>query len=260
MLRSMDEMKSYTVMSADNDIVGQVHDFYFDDMVWAARYMVVDLGTWLPGRKVLISSVAFDQPDWGGGVSFPVKLSQEQIENSPSIDTDQPVSRQAEEELIRYYDWPAYWHDVTFYEAGAVGMTPEDYLHSQRKAAEAEAAHQPTAVAEATTSPNLRSISEVIGYHIEAADGNLGHVEDLIVDTESWTIRYLVIDTSNWWFGKKVLISPMWVDHIVWEENRVYVELNRDAIQSAPEYNPYDPINRVYENRLFDYYGRPYYW
>ena len=268
MLRSMNEMKTYSVVSSagKTDVVGQVYDFYFDDATWATRYMVVDLGTWLPGRKVLISPVALAQPDWGGGVSFPVNLRREEIESSPSIDTSQPVSRQDEEVLIDHYDWPAYWNDVNFYDAQAVGMNPKAYVDSRRVANKVHAqvaekvAPERTVAAETETVPSLRSLNEVTGYYIEATDGDIGHVEELIVDTETWEIRYLVIDTKNWWPGKKVIISPKWVSTIDWDDKRVGVDLTREDIKSAPEYDSKVPVNRDYETHLFDYYGRPYYW
>lgn len=258
MLRSMKEMTGYSVVSSANEVVGQVYDFYFDDHSWTTRYMVVDLGTWLPGRKVLISPAALGQPNWGGGVSFPVELSREKIENSPPVDTDQPVSRQAEEDLAKHYDWPAYWDDVTFFEAGAVGMAPEAYLETRREVAEAKATQETTQPQANPTT--LRSVNTVIDYYIEATDGDIGHVEDIIVDTDTWNIRYLVIDTKNWWPGKKIVISPLWVNNIDWQSKHVGVDLTRDDIQSAPEYDPKNPVNRDYEKRLFDFYGRPYYW
>ena len=60
--------------------------------------------------------------------------------------------------------------------------------------------------------PHLRSSRAVTGYHIQATDGDLGHVEDFIVDDHSWTIRYMVLDTTNWWPGKKVLVAPDWIE------------------------------------------------
>jgi hypothetical protein len=113
---------------------------------------------------------------------------------------------------------------------------------------------------EAHNDPHLRSAKEVAGYHVHCTDGELGHVADFIIDDETWTLRYLVIDTSNWWFGKKVLVSPRWVQEVSWAKSMVYVDLPRDTIKNSPEWNPATPVNREYEERLYDYYGRPTYW
>jgi hypothetical protein len=133
MLRSLTEIDGYTILDLSNEKVGYVNDFYFDDAAWVIRYLVVDTGVWLPGRQVLISPVALEQPDWGSGVSLPVRLTKQQIEASPPIATDKPVSRQKEVKLADYYRWPAYWNAVTFFDAHAVGMDPEAYLESYRR-------------------------------------------------------------------------------------------------------------------------------
>jgi sporulation protein YlmC with PRC-barrel domain len=106
----------------------------------------------------------------------------------------------------------------------------------------------------------LRSLEEVKGYHIQATDGKIGHVEDFIVDDESWEIRYLVVDTRKWLHGKQVLLSPKWIQEIKWLESNVYVDLSREAVRNSPKYDPFSPVNREYEIRLYDYYGRPKYW
>jgi hypothetical protein len=73
------------------------------------------------------------------------------------------------------------------------------------------------------TDSHLRSTKAVTGYHIEALDGELGHVDGFIVDDESWAIRYMEVATRNWWPGKKVLVSPAWIDRMSWEDSKVYV-------------------------------------
>jgi hypothetical protein len=106
----------------------------------------------------------------------------------------------------------------------------------------------------------LRSAKQVRGYRIQGSDKAIGHVDDFIVDDETWEVRYLAIDTSNWWLGKRVLIAPQWANRVSWDERNVYVGLTREAIKSSPEWNPNAAINREYEARLYDYYGRPVYW
>jgi sporulation protein YlmC with PRC-barrel domain len=106
----------------------------------------------------------------------------------------------------------------------------------------------------------LRSVAEVRGYHIEGSDGAIGHVDDFVVDDESWEVRYLVVDTSNWWFGNKVLVAPHWASRISWGERKVYVDVSRQAIKDSPEWNPTATIDRAYEEHLYDHHGRTPYW
>ena len=110
------------------------------------------------------------------------------------------------------------------------------------------------------TDSHLRSTKAVTGYHIEALDGELGHVDGFIVDDESWAIRYMEVATRNWWPGKKVLVSPAWIERVSWEDSKVYAGLTREAIKNAPEFVDFTPITRDYENRLYSHYGRPPYW
>ena len=101
---------------------------------------------------------------------------------------------------------------------------------------------------------HLRSTSAVSGYNIQALDGDIGHVEDFVIDDETWVIRYLVIDTQNWWPGRKVLISPQWIERVSWDQGTVFVNLSRDAIKQAPEYSADNLVNREYENEIYKHY------
>jgi hypothetical protein len=209
----------------------------------------VDTGGWLSGRRVLICPEAMGEPNWIKRV-IPVSLTKQQVEESPGVDSDKPVSRQEEQALAEYYAWPAYWGPVAVPAVGA--MPPAAVVAKPPEAEEAPA--------EPLGDPKLRSIKEVLGYHIHAADGQIGHVEDFIADTSSWVLRYLVVDTRNWLPGKKVLIAPPWIDRISWADRRVHVCLDRRAVEGAPMFHPEAPINREYEVLLYDYYGVPRYW
>ncbi len=243
MLSSIKHMEGFTLGARDGEI-GKVHSFLFDGKSWVVRYLVADTGKWLPGRKVLIAAAELGEPDRRNRV-FRVNLTREQIRNAPDIDTDKPVSRQRELELYRYYDWAPYWGAGY----GAMAATARPQMVGQ------------TAVEEAAKGdPNLRSTREVAGYHIHAADGEIGHVEDFIVSNKDWVIRYLVVDTRNWLPGRHVLIPPEWVEDIDWEEREVRVGVTRQEVESSPPYDASAPVNREYEAQMYDYYGRPKYW
>jgi sporulation protein YlmC with PRC-barrel domain len=247
MLRSVEDLLGYQVRGTDGEI-GTVHDFYFDDESWTIRYLVVDLGDLLSARRVLLSTAPLGRPQSEEEL-FPVLLTQEQVEQSPPVDVEQPVSRQMEEELHAYYDWSPYWRLSTPALAGGALAVTETLSEPEEKTEPA-----------GRSDPHLRSVREVRGYHIEAANGEVGHVEDFVADDESWILRYLVVDTRNWLPGRKVLVALPWISNVNWVTRKVYVELKREVIEKSPEFEPEGPIDREYEVRLHEYYGRPSYW
>jgi sporulation protein YlmC with PRC-barrel domain len=230
--------------------IGKVEELYFDDTSWTIRYLVVKTGGWLSGRNVLIAPAALLHPDWDNKV-FPVNLTKEQVENSPDIDTDKPVSRQQEIELYSYYTWPYTGNGgVGFY--GGVDMmgmtdTPMPLDPNLFKSDDSEP----------TGDPHLRSTKEVKGYKIHGTDGEIGDVEDYIIDDESWKIRYLIVDTGNWLPGKKVLLSPKWIKEVSWTDSSVNVDIPIGTIESSPKYDPDQPLKDNYELNLHAHYGRP---
>jgi hypothetical protein len=248
MQRILKVLKGYAIGATDGDI-GTVDNFYFDDEAWTIRYLVADTGNWLRGRKVLISPIALGKADSHGN-RLNVKLTKKQVEKSPSIDTDKPVSRQHEVYYHDYYRYPYYWAGPYLW-----GPTydPQLLVADQRRIEERRAAR------EEASDLHLRSTAKVTGYHIEATDGDIGHVEDFIIDDETWEIRYMVVDTRNWWPGKKMLVAPRWIARVSWDDSKVYVNLSREAIKNAPEYRP-NAFNREYEEKLYDHYKRPKYW
>ena len=180
---------------------------------------------------------------------IPVSLTKSQVENSPSTDVDKPVDRQYEEAYSQYYGYPYYWTGP--YRWGATPYPGEGILAIPEGA---------IAMPLRRGDPSLRSTRNVTGYYIEATDGDIGHVDDFIVDTTAWAIRYMLIDTRNWWPGKKVLVSPEWINRVSWPDSRVYVDMSKAAIKSAPEYDPNQPVARDYETRLFGHHNRRGYW
>ncbi len=245
MLRSVDSLIGYKLLATDGDL-GKVKDLYFDDQAWAVRYIIADTGGWLAGRRVLISPVDVGEPDWSANV-LPVGMSKKQVEESPPASEEQPVSRQYEEELSAYYGWPLYWTP------SPAGVPAQAGVPAMERAVEKAGEKE-------QNDPHLRSAREVTGYYIEALDGEVGHVKDLIVETGPWMLRYLVADTRNWLPGRKVLIARNWIDSISWKGKKVTVDLTQEEIKGSPEYDPAQPVNRQYETRLYDYYGRPAYW
>ena len=245
MLNKAGTLTGYKLDSLDREI-GKVKEFYFDDQHWTIRYLVADTGNWLTGRQVLISPYAL-----GAVIAeehhITVDLTKEQIENSPSLDRDKPVSRQFEQAYYGHYGWPMYWD-------GPYRWGPYPFIVRDREK------WRDFAQGEKAWDPHLRSTYSVSGHHIQALDGEMGHVKDFIIDDETWAIRYLVIDTHNWWPGKKVLISPQWIESVSWGERMVFVNLSRDAIKQAPPFTEESLLTRDYEIALHHHYDRPGYW
>jgi hypothetical protein len=245
MLNKVKTLKGYKLDSLDGDI-GRVKEFYFDDRHWAIRYLVADAGNWLTGRQVLISPYALGFVN-EEKQSISINLTKKQIEESPSLATDQPVSRQFESSYYGYYGWPVYWD-------GPYMWGPYPNLVRDREKWRGHTR------GEKAWDPHLRSTDAVSGYHIQAADGEIGHVKDFIVDDDTWAIRYLVVDTQNWWGGKKVLVAPQWIERVSWTESKVFVDLYREAIKQSPEYTEESLPTRDYEDRLHRHYSRQGYW
>jgi hypothetical protein len=253
MVRSCKQLKGRALRARDG-VIGEVVDFYFDDHDWYLRYFVIETGSWLEQRRVLIAPEALGPLDWGLHV-FPVNLSMQQVRNCPGIESHRPVSRQDEAILRKYYGWPPYW-DPVFGTSGfpAPLLAPIPAGNSSEPGLT-----DGNAPISRRGDPHLRSVKDTIGHHIEALDGSVGHVDDFLVDEKAWRIRYLVIDTRNWWPGKKVLLAPGWITDVSWANRRVTVDLTRDVIKGSPPYDTSTSWNPAYATELHDYYGRPRY-
>ena len=260
MLYSASHLHGTRVVASDGDI-GQVDEFYFDDEHWAVRYLVIDTGSWLAGRKVLISPYSVQRTD-PAGRTLEVSLTRDQVENSPDIDAHKPVSRQYEADYLQYYGYPTYWGGVDMWGLGGFPLVapPTGTL----PAVEQGAAESNSAAREHGQDPqdtHLRSTRDIEGYHVQASDASFGHVEDFLVDSESWAIHYLVIDTRNWVPGsKRVLVATKWIDRIDWTDSKVHTALGKEAIRSSPAYDERTAVDREYEARLHAAHGRRGYW
>ena len=264
MLRNTHDLQGYAIRATDG-LIGHLQDFYFDDEKWVVRYLIVDTGTWLSSREVLISPMAIGKPNWSDEV-LPASLTKEQIKNSPDIDTNKPVSRQHEIEYSSYYTYPYYWGGAGLW-GGEMGpnMIMPGYEGVRAgphpvRTPEEMAQERAQSLAREGDDPHLRSCKAVMGYHIHATDGDIGHVQSLLIDENTWAIRYLVVDTSNWWLGHKVLIVPQWVQDISWADAKISVNLSRQSIQDAPAYDANAPFGRKSEEDYFRHYGRANYW
>lgn len=245
MLTNAKTIRDFKLNGIDGE-VGSIKEFFFDDKFWTVRYLVVNTGGWLKRKQVLISPYFILNADHE--LEFlNINLNKSEIENSPAADTDKPVSRRFEEDYYKYYGAPVYWGGPSMW-----GSFPS-ILHDRERWKDIKAQDD-------SWDPNLRSTKDVSGHSIQAIDGELGHVDDFIIDDETWAIRYMVVDTKNWLPGKKILISPQWINKISWEDSKVFVNLSQEAIRHAPEYDEDERITREYESNLFQHYNLQEYW
>ncbi len=255
MFNSLGRLSGSTVTATDG-LVGHLKAAFFDDNVWTIRYLVVNTGNWLSGREVLISPYAVKQPV-DSGSNIDVALTRAQVEASPDIDTQQPVSRQHEHDFVSYYSYPNYWEGSGLWGWEALPLMPP-YVPTPTDIEVASAIRERD---QRGADSHLRSSASVKGCDIQASDGSIGHVQDFVFDDVSWAIRYLVVDTRNWWpGGKHVLIATQWIDSIDWASGTVQVSLKREQVKNSPGFVEPSDIGRDDEKRLHDAYSRQGYW
>ncbi len=230
MLHVASKVRGATVQAVDGDI-GTVDDFYFEPSNWAVRYLVVDTGKWLSGRRVLLSPMSVRGP-WGMD-RIPVSLTRDQVRDSPALDLSRPPSRHGESDVLGYYGYPAYWGMSSVWgiydSPGALVMAPADDTPSTRESSGVDLEER-----------GLRSTTAITGYHLQAVDAEIGHVDDFLIGEESWRIRYLRVDTSNWIGGRSVIVSSEVVERVDKADEKLYVAADRDAIANAPELETID--------------------
>ena len=249
MLWNASVINGYAIAASDGHL-GTLSDFLFDDATWSVRWVVVDTGDWLSGRKVLLPPTVLARLD-AKGREFSVKLTKQQVKDSPDIDTDRPVSRQMETNICDHYGWSPHWGAGFYmgdyaYVGNAIAAPP--FLGSGQREEEIAEALQDAG------DPHLRSIEAVTGYSIHASDGEIGHVEDFLVEDADWRIRYLVVDTKNWWSGKKVLISPRSAREISWADRLVNLNVDRQRVKDSPAYDASATVDGTYEKEFHNYY------
>lgn len=222
MLRNVRDLQHYTILATDGDI-GRVHEFYFEDQRWTVRHAVVSVGHWLSRHRVIVPTMFLAGVD-EARKELLVTLTRSQVASSPTIDTEKPVSRQHEGKL--------YWH------YGFTGSSLPPHLRSGEG------------------NPHLRRTREVAGYDVHRGEERIGEVDDFLVDDDSWSIRYMLVDVRDWWPGKRVLVPPWGIERIRWEERAVHVALSRADVRNAPAYDPARALDPDDEARIHDHYER----
>lgn len=215
MLQDTKRITGRIVQALDGE-VGHVSDFLFDDTYWSLRYLVVETGPWLDGRKILLAPESFERNALYISDPLPTKVSRTKISSSPLFEMDQIIYRAYEEDYYDYYGWSAYWENSNS-EANAIS-----------------AMIGPAQMREIVPGRiHLRSVSSIAGFRLQANDGTIGHVASFTIDTRNWTVAEIVVETGHWYLGKQILVLPESVERINYEDSTVFVRLSLEDIRST---------------------------
>jgi len=245
-VRALRDLQGYRVEGEGGELLGEVRDAYFDDHSWTVRYLLAsDAGHELP--PVFVSPHSVRRIDRRQR-TITAALTPGELRGSPEIEPRPVIPRDAEIGLAKYYGFPYYWHgeyrwgDDAVPRPLAVASMPKE--HGGEPGPEA----------------HLRSVRDFRHYTIHATDGEIGHVDDVLIEPRTWAVRYVVVDTRRWWPGARILLAPEWVNYVSWVERSVHVSIDRTTIRTAPPYDRTRAIDRAYEARLHAHYGRRTYW
>ena len=217
-------------MKATDGEIGEVKEFYFDDETWSVRYLIIETGNWFSNKKVFIVPQALLIPDWENK-NFPINLTKAQIKSSPDIDTDLPISLRQEIEMYSHYAWERYSSSGFYAGDSASVMNPRPVI-DEEIITENSSADSP-----ADYDPHLCSTERISGYHIHAINGDIGHLKDFIIDSETWKMTDLIIDTHNWIGGHKVLVPVRHVQEIQWENFKIIIDISKEYLKDCQVFN-----------------------
>jgi sporulation protein YlmC with PRC-barrel domain len=256
MLKLMKKITGYALHATDGEI-GKVHDFLFDDQSWQVRYLVIDTGKWLPGRKVVVPPSVIADSRWEER-ELPVSMSKEQIKDAPPLSEHEPVSRQHEVDLYQYFQWQPYWAGGAL--LGEPYATNTSETRQDEGTVREDSADTDVSKTGEKQEQHLRSFRELKGYSILAQDSEAGKLDDFILDDKTWKSRYLVVDIGSWLPGKDVLVPTDWISEVHWAQATVTVNVPIVKLKEAPEFDPDEPVDREFEKKLYDHYEKPAYW
>mgnify|MGYP006292844169 CR=1 FL=1 len=250
MLHRAEELEGFTIHAEDGEL-GKIEDVYFDDAKWTIRYFIVRTGSWLFGKEVLLSPLSMEKIEWHAH-EVRMALTMEEVENSPAVETKKPVSKHEEAQFVSYFGHPVYWGGASLWGSALypAAIFAEPRSEASRELEEMKKQHD----------HHLRSVREVRNYRLDTMDDEIGRVTDFIFDDETLAVRYMEVKTGKILGGRQLLISPSWIEQVNWAEGTVGVDMRTEIVENAPAYDPSEPIDREYENKLFEYYGRAKYW
>jgi hypothetical protein len=252
MLKHASEVSGYAVHASDG-LVGTVSDLLFEETTWLIRWLVVSTGDWTGGRVVLLPPLVLAHVNHIGH-QLNVNLTRQQVRDCPDVESDRPVSRQTEANLCNYYGWTPYWGDSVNMDFVRTKGLGKPLMIAPSSIGFLEAEKEADSAWRTKGDSTVHSINEVLSYHIEASDGEIGHVEDFLVEAFAWSVRYLLVSTKNWWPGKKVLISRS-IQEIRWDDQMVCLGVSRQKVKDSPAYDPSMAVDSEYERNFHRHYS-----
>jgi hypothetical protein len=218
MLLNVHTLCQYTILAKGGDI-GNIDDFLFDEDTWKIRYLITDTSNGPSRRKVLLPAIALDQTNQVSR-KIPIHLTKEQVNNCPSIDTNALMSRQIQSRLNEVYPVFMYWA-MSGYVSTSLPLAPVSNQQSQSE----------------EHNIAFRSVEDIGHCFIQAVDGDLGAIEEIVVDDESWSIRYIVANPTKWLLGRKFWVLPTWIETIDWEAQQVFLKISKEQLKNSPDYS-----------------------
>ncbi|QRR00830.1 PRC-barrel domain-containing protein [Dyadobacter sandarakinus] len=229
MERSFKSLTHYGLGAIDGEI-GKICDVYVDGATWHICYWIVDTGTLLDQRKVMIAAHSVLGIECRNK-TFETSLSRNQIKDSPVIDTNKAESNQQEiiSDHFRNYWFLPIKHGVLLDKEANRGIS----------------------------NINLRSLEVLLSCKIYGTDSYLGRVIDYILDTKYWKIDYLIIEIGGLFRSQKVLIPIKLINTINWTVLVININMAKKEFGQLQCYDPQGRVNILSDGSFLDYHGRP---
>lgn len=241
MLASLTELRSYYVQGKGGEI-GRIEDLCFREDDWIVRYVVVDMEDL--GREALLLS-AYLGPFHRDTHTVSADIRREQVQNTPAFDRAQPLTKREEQELHELYGWPGYWWEQEHQ------ITPLDDLWGDPL----EEPQIPEEREQEEEGPQRQFVSDLLDvYGIQSDDGEVGILQDVIVEDENWAISYLVVNVQP--AGHRVLLAADYIQAVDLGARRIYLAVTKDAIVNSPVVSSEQPITPELEQSLREYYDQ----
>lgn len=231
MLKSLKDLQEYSLRTQDG-ATAAIKDFIVDDFNWLVRYVIAEVGD----RQVALSTTVFNAFD-DEQMALTTRLNEAAILDGPVIDLDRPLTRADEEMLSQHYGWSPYWKQET----DVPNTMPGDLTAIPMLDMQADLERKQERLVSVSGGPgkesHLRSANRMIGYRIQARGDDAGKLSDLLAQISDWDLHYLVVDTGGLLPGKKVILSPQWVQAIDSSNARIQVNLDKETVHKSPELN-----------------------
>jgi hypothetical protein len=237
MMHILSDLDNFVIDATDGKI-GRVTDFYFDDRRWVIRYLVIEIGSALDSHKVLLSPAIIKHLN-REQKTITVDVSLSEINNSPRIDTTKSLSSNYEIDYLSYYGYAFNWDNNlqnSFSIDDELAALPSD-TNIQKSTKSEDIFLDIDSVRRMYGDRHLRSYQEIINYHIQAGDGEIGQLRSMLIDDDTWTIQCCIANTGHWWFGHQVLMTPQAIRDISWGSNKIHVDMTQQQVKDAPFFN-----------------------